>query len=129
MNTVKPISNVWLYQGKASSVSIAVDPAPKVGGGYVIALTLSNGNIRLAASRDPARYVSQIIKTIDSLGGEVKASKILVSRRHSRYEAIKRWVGHELADYRVGPDTYAAPLPIVSRKLTEAVTTAKRGFG
>lgn len=124
MENVKPLSNAWLYQGAISKIAVAVDPAPKSSGGYVIALSLSNGTTRLAASRDPARYVAQLLNTIRSLGGDLEVSQAFISHYHPRYEPIKRWIGQELMEHKVGPDAYSVPINIVSRKLTEAVAAA-----
>lgn len=128
MNNVTAIKNSWLYQGPVNKIAVAVDPAPKSSGGYVIALELSNGATRIAASRDPARYITQLMNSMRSLGFNAEVSRVFISHYLARYEAIKRWIGQELVPHKIGPDTYDIPINIVTRKLSEAVSTAERKF-
>lgn len=126
MENVSAISNTWLYQGPINKIAVAVDPAPKASGGYVIALQLSNGKTRLAASRAPARYVGIITNSMRSLDDEVSVKRVFISHYMARYETVKRWIGLELTEHKVGPETYDAPISIVTRKLSEAITVADR---
>lgn len=129
MENVSTISNTWLYQGPISKIAVAVDPAPKASGGYVIALQLSNGATRLAASRAPAQYVGVIANSIRSSDDDMSVKRVFISHYMARYETVKRWIGQELKAQKIGPETYDAPISVVTRKLSEALTVAVRKLG
>ncbi|TXF10349.1 hypothetical protein [Pelomicrobium methylotrophicum] len=49
---------LWLYDGRPEFVDVNVVSATSNEGGYVMAMELAKGTVRLASTRQPAKYVS-----------------------------------------------------------------------
>jgi hypothetical protein len=114
------LSDTWLYTGAPDHIGLVVPPAPMAEGGHVVALTLPNGTIRLMATRDPARYVGQVLHQVDGFGGETDGVKVFVSVRHYQYQAIKRWIARHLDEHRIGSDAFDVPFAVLARRVNEA---------
>lgn len=109
----------WLFDGKPEFVDVNVASSTPVEGGYVLALELTNGVIRLAATRQPAKYVSAWRHNVRRYGIP-DIVRVLVSRPYLRYEAVKRGLAGLLAEYR-DPDSEAFRVSIET--LTEKAQT------
>lgn len=62
-------------------------------------MELTNGTIRLAATRQPAKYVSAWRHNVRRYGIP-DIVRVLVSRPYLRYEAVKRGLAGLLAEYK-----------------------------
>jgi hypothetical protein len=120
MTKRKEPNDAWLYSGAPDHIGLVVPAAPMAEGGHVVALTLPNGTIRLMATRDPARYVGQVLHQVDGFGGEIDGVRVSVSVRHYQYQAIKRWVARHLDEHRVGADSFNVPFAVLTRRVNEA---------
>lgn len=89
----------WLFDGKPEFVDVNVASSTPVEGGYVVAMELTTGTIRLAATRQPAKYVSAWRHNVRRYGVP-DIVRVLVSRPYLRYEAVKRGLASLLAEYR-----------------------------
>lgn len=59
MNTRRKKSRqAWLYDGRPEFVDVNVASATPEEGGYIVAMELATGAIRIAATRQPAKYVN-----------------------------------------------------------------------
>ena len=87
----------WLFDGKPEFVDVNVASSTPVEGGYVVAMELTTGAIRLAATRQPAKYVSAWRHNVRRYGVP-DIVRVLVSRPYLRYEAVKRGLAGLLAE-------------------------------
>lgn len=89
----------WLYDGKPEFVEIKVSSATAVEGGYVMALQLTTGAFRLAATRHPAQYVNAWRHNVRRFGLP-DIVRVLVSRPYLRYESVKRSLARMLLEHK-----------------------------
>lgn len=97
--TKQKLRPVWLYDGEPEYVGLNVGATSSVQGGYVVALELTNGTIRLAATRHPAKYVTAWRHNVRRCGLP-DVVRVLVSRPYLRYEAVKRGLASMLAEHK-----------------------------
>ena len=120
MKSKKGKNQIWLYDGDPDQADLIVGATTLTEGGYVMVIELTNGLIRLAASRHPAKYVTawhQFVKRY----GLPEISRMIVSQPHLRYEAIKRGIAKMIVDERDDElDAYRVPLNTATQK-AEAV--------
>lgn len=109
-------SQVWLFDGKPEFVDVNVVPLTPVEGGYVVAMELTTGAIRLAATRHPAKYLSAMRHNVRRYGVP-DIVRVLVSRPYLRYEAIKRGLAGLLAEYRdADSETFLVSIETLTEK-------------
>jgi hypothetical protein len=115
MKSKKGRKQVWLYDGNPDQADLIVGEATPLEGGYVMVIELTNGLTRLAATRHPAKYVTawhQFVKRY----GLPEIARMIVSRPHLRYEAIKRGIAKTIADDRDEDlDAYRVPVDKVTK--------------
>lgn len=120
MKSKKGKKQVWLYDGDPDQADLIVGATTLTEGGYIMVIELTNGLIRLAASRHPAKYVTawhQFVKRY----GLPEITRMIVSHPHLRYEAIKRGIAKLIGDERDEElDAYRIPLNTVTQQ-AEAV--------
>jgi hypothetical protein len=109
----------WLFDGKPEFVDVNVASSTPVEGGYVVAMVLTTGAIRLAATRQPAKYVSAWRHNVRRYGVP-DLVRVLVSRPYLRYEAVKRGLAGLLAEYR---DADSEAFRVSIETLTEKAQT------
>jgi len=109
----------WLFDGKPEFVDVNVASSTPVEGGYVVAMELTTGAIRLAATRQPAKYVSAWRHNVRRYGVP-DIVRVLVSRPYLRYEAVKRGLAGLLAEYR---DADSEDFRVSIETLTEKAQT------
>lgn len=123
MKSKKGKKQVWLYDGDPEQADLIVGATSLTEGGYVMVIELTNGLTRLAATRHPAKYVTawhQFVKRY----GVPEITRMIVSRPHLRYEAIKRGIAKMMAEDRDEDlDAYRVPLNTATQK-AEAVIEA-----
>lgn len=83
--------NAWLYDGAPENVGLLIPDAAPGDGGYLLLAEMHNGDVRMFATRFPARCVAGWKSTINKFGAG-KLNRVLVSSPHIRYEHIKRLV-------------------------------------
>lgn len=93
------LHTTWLYDGEPEYVDLNVEAALLEQGGYVVVLELTNGKLRLAATRHPAKYVKEWRHNVRRYGA-LDIVRVLVSRPYLRYEAAKRLLATKLAEYK-----------------------------
>lgn len=115
MKSKKGRKQVWLYDGNPDQADLIVGEATPLEGGYVMVIELTNGLTRLAATRHPAKYVTawhQFVKRY----GLPEIARMIVSRPHLRYEAIKRGIAKTIAEDRDEDlDAYRVPVDKVTK--------------
>lgn len=109
----------WLFDGKPEFIDVNVVSSTPIEGGYVVALELTTGVIRLAATRQPAKYVSAWRHNVRRYGIP-DIVRVLVSRPYLRYEAVKRGLAGLLAEYR---DADSGAFRVSIETLTEKAQT------
>lgn len=109
----------WLFDGKPEFVDVNVASSTPVEGGYVVAMELTTGVIRLAATRQPAKYVSAWRHNVRRYGVP-DIVRVLVSHPYLRYEAVKRGLAGLLAEYR---DADSEAFRVSIETLTEKAQT------
>lgn len=115
----KKLCTAWVYDGKPEYVDLNVEATSPVQGGYVVALELANGTIRLGASRYPAKYVTAWRHNVRRYGLP-DVVRVLVSRPYLRYEAVKRGLASKLAEYKdEGSDAYRLNVETFTEKARE----------
>ena len=109
----------WLFDGKPEFVDVNVASSTPVEGGYVVAMELTTGAIRLAATRQPTKYVSAWRHNVRRYGVP-DIVRVLVSRPYLRYEAVKRGLAGLLAEYK---DADSEAFRVSIETLTEKAQT------
>ena len=109
----------WLFDGKPEFVDVNVASSTPVEGGYVVAMELTTGAIRLAATRQPAKYVSAWRHNVRRYGVP-DIVRVLVSRPYLRYEAVKRGLAGLLAEFK---DADSEAFRVSIETLTEKAQT------
>ena len=99
----------WLYDGTPDYVDVNVASASLMDGGYVLALELTSQAIRLAATRNPAKYVTAWRHNVRRYGLP-DVARVLVAGPFLRYEAVKRGIAGLLVQYKdQESDAYRPP--------------------
>lgn len=115
---------VWLFDGKPEYVDVNVASASSTEGGYIIALALADDAIRLAATRHPAKYVTAWRHNVRRYGLP-DVVRVLVSRPHLRYEAVKRWFASNLAEHKdEESDAYRLDVDAFTEKARDVFSAA-----
>ena len=83
--------NSWIYDGTPDNIGLLVPDASPADGGYIVLAQLSNGDVRLFATRYPTRCVVGWKSQVRKFGGQ-EFARVLVSKPHIRYERIKRMI-------------------------------------
>lgn len=92
-------NQVWIFDGEPELVDVYVPSMLTTEGGYVVAMELANGAIRLAATRHPAKYVSSWRHNVRRYGIP-DIVRVLVSPPLLRYEAVKRGLANMLDEHK-----------------------------
>ena len=127
MKSKKGKNHIWMYDGNPEQADLIVGETTQTEGGYVLVIELANGLTRLAATRHPAKYVSawhQFVKRY----GLPEMSRMIVSKPHLRYEAIKRGIAKIIEEFRDEDlDAYRAPLKTVTDTAEAVIVRVARG--
>ena len=127
MKSKKGKNQIWMYDGNPEQADLIVGETTQTEGGYVLVIELANGLTRLAATRHPAKYVSawhQFVKRY----GLPEMSRMIVSKPHLRYEAIKRGIAKIIEEFRDEDlDAYRAPLKMVTDTAESVIVRVARG--
>ena len=114
----------WLYDGKPEFVDINVSSTTPVEGGYVLALALTTGAIRLAATRHPAKYVNTWRHNVRRYGLP-DVVRVLVSKPYLRYESVKRGLAGMLVDHKdKESDAYRLGVDALTEKARQMFSAA-----
>ena len=114
----------WLYDGKPEFVDLNVSSATPVEGGYVVALELTTGAIRLAATRYPAKYVSAWRHNVRRYGLP-DVVRVLVSKPYLRYESVKRGLAGMLVEHKdKESDAYRLGVDALTEKARQMFSAA-----
>lgn len=116
-------TDVWLYDGIPENISLQVDPLSPEQGGYVLVLHFGQNDLRLAATRNPAHYMAGWRHTAKRYG-LTEADRVLISRPHLRYEAVKRRLSSLLADHADQSGVYRISLEGVTKIVGEVFGVA-----
>ena len=115
-----------MYDGDPEQADLIVGATTQTEGGYVMVIELTNGLTRLAATRHPAKYVTawhQFVKRY----GLPEMSRMIVSKPHLRYEAIKRGIAKVIEEYRDEDlDAYRAPVKTVTETAEIVIETVAK---
>jgi len=115
---------IWLFDGEPEHVDLNVNATSSVDGGYVMALELSSNAIRLAATRYPAKYITAWRNNARRYGLP-DVVRVMISKPHLRYEAVKRGLARLMSDYKDDEsDAYRMDLVEMSRKAREVFEAA-----
>ena len=127
MKSKKGKNQIWMYDGNPEQADLIVGETTQTEGGYVLVIELANGLTRLAATRHPAKYVSawhQFVKRY----GLPEMSRMIVSKPHLRYEAIKRGIAKIIEEFRDEDlDAYRAPLKTVTDTAEAVIVRVAKG--
>jgi hypothetical protein len=121
MNTHPEIARrtAWLYDGKPEHVDLNVVATSSLEGGYVIALQLAGGALKLAATRHPAKYVSAWRYNVRRYGLP-DVVRVLISPPSLRYQAVKRGLVHHLeGQHDLASDAYRVAVETLTEKTRE----------
>lgn len=122
--TQKKLRPVWLYDGKPEYVDINVGATSLAEGGYIVALELENRTLRLAATCQPAKYITAWRHNVRRYGLP-DVVRVLVSRPYLRYEAIRRGLASKLAEYKdEKSDAYRLDVDAFKEKANEMFSAA-----
>lgn len=114
----------WLFDGEPEYVDLNVEATSTIDGGYVMALKLASNAIRLAATRHPAKYVTAWRNNARRYGLP-DVVRVMISKPHLRYEAVKRGLARVMSDYKDDEsDAYRMDLVEMSRKAREVFEAA-----
>ena len=92
---------VWLFDGTPDEIGLNVQDASPVDGGYVVVFELENREVRMMATRFPAKYIASWRSNTRRYGGE-ELKRVLVSAPHPRYERLKKMLAANMAS-EAGP--------------------------
>lgn len=121
---LKTSNKAWLYDGGPEYVDLNIVSASPIQGGYVLALELANGAIRLAATRHPAKYVTAWRHNVRRYGLP-DVVRVLVSRPYLRYEAVKRGLASKLAEHKdEESDAYRLDVDAFTEKARDVFSAA-----
>ncbi|MDP1573061.1 MAG: hypothetical protein Q8M09_08050 [Pseudomonadota bacterium] len=114
----------WLFDGEPEYVDLNVVATSSVDGGYVMVLELASNNIRLAATRHPAKYITAWRRKARRFGLP-DVVRVMVSKPHLRYEAIKRGLARLMSDHKdEASDAYRLGRAEVTQKAREVFEAA-----
>lgn len=126
MDAMDKQTGIWTYAGSPELVSVAVECGTPESGGYVLAMQLSNGNMRLAATRHPSKYLSAWKHGVRQYGAP-EVTRVYVSKLYIRYEPIKRMIAESLKDFKVeGSDQYHIDAETLECKAGEILKSVKQ---
>ncbi|MGK0674615.1 MAG: hypothetical protein ABWU16_08145 [Halothiobacillaceae bacterium] len=92
-------TSIWTYAGSPEFASVAVGSGSPESGGYVLAMQLSNGNMRLAATQHPGKYLSAWKHNVRQYGTP-EVTRVYVSKPYIRYERIKRIIAESIKEFK-----------------------------
>lgn len=122
----KNTSKVWLFDGKPEFVDLNVPQSDPGEGGYLLALELKTGTVRLAATRQPARFVSAWLKNVRRYNIP-DIVRVLVSYPHIRYETMKRTVAGLLAEHKdAETEDFRVGVKVVTEKVRAVLEEVRR---
>lgn len=126
MDAMDKQTGIWTYAGSPELVSVAVECGTPESGGYVLAMQLSNGNMRLAATRHPSKYLSAWKHGVRQYGAP-EVTRVYVSKPYIRYEQIKRMIAESLKDFKVEEsDQYHIDAETLECKAGEILESVKQ---
>lgn len=113
--------SVWLYDGTPEFLDVNVAPASLLDGGHVMIVMLANGDIRLAATRSPGKYITSLRYQGRRFGlPEIEIVRVVVTKPHLRYEAIKRVLAVRLGAHESdAPGVYRADVERIKQMVEE----------
>jgi hypothetical protein len=115
---------VWIYDGIPEHVDLNVVATTSVEGGYVLAMQLSNDTIRLAATRHPSKYITAWRYNVRRYSVP-DVVRVLVSKPHLRYEAVKRGLAGKLSECKdADSDVYLLEVDALTQKAQEVFEAA-----
>jgi len=126
MDAMDKQNSIWTYAGSPELVSVAVGNGSPESGGYVLAMQLSNGNMRLAATQHPAKYLSAWKHSVRQYGAP-EVTRVYVSKPYIRHEQIKRIIIESIKDFRVEElDQYHIDADTLESKAKEILESVKQ---
>lgn len=126
MDAMDKQTGIWTYAGSPELVSVAVECGTPESGGYVLAMQLSNGNMRLAATRHPSKYLSAWKHGVRQYGAP-EVTRVYVSKPYIRYEQIKRIIAESIKDFKVEEsDQYHIDAETLESKASEIFESVKQ---
>ncbi len=124
MKNTKNQKNPWIYDGKPEYVDLNVTPMSASEGGYVVAMELASGAVRIAATRQPAKYAASWSGNVKRFGVP-QIVRMMVSKPFLRYEKIKRVITKAMSEYRDREvDSYHLSIDTMTAKAKEVFDTA-----
>jgi hypothetical protein len=111
----------WLYDGEPEYVPIVIDHVLE--GGYIIALVLEDGIIRLSSTQNPSKLITAWNYSVRCRGA-TSISRVLVSRKFLRYESVKRVLAGKLCDYKTESGGYQMDVEALTEKAREVFSVA-----
>ncbi|MFN3957991.1 MAG: hypothetical protein ACK4Q6_10810 [Tepidimonas ignava] len=119
-------NSIWIYSGRPEMVAVAVERGSPASGGYILAMQLGNGNIRLAATQHPSKYLSAWKHSVRQYGAP-EVEKVYVSKPYIRYEPIKRLIAESLKEFKVEEtDQYHIDAEMLESKASEILGSVKQ---
>jgi len=126
MDAMDKQTSIWTYAGSPQLVSAAVESGSPELGGYVLAMQLSNGNMRLAATQHPGKYLSAWKHSVRQYGAP-EVTRVYVSKPYIRYEQIKRIIAESIKDFKVEEsDQYHIDAETLESKAGEILESVKQ---
>lgn len=117
--------NAWIFEGIPEHIDINVAATSSLEGGYVMALALNTNTVRIAATRFPAKYVKTWCSNARRFGLPTVV-RVMISRPHLRYEALKRAIANHLSEYKdAETDSYQLRLDEVADKASGLIEAAR----
>jgi len=124
MNTKHKQKNYWIFDGKPEYLELNLPDTAAHGSGYVLAIQMESGDLRVASTLYPIKYLNDYRLNAKRFGIN-QISRVLVSKPHIRYEAIKRAILEKLPDFKKeGTALYQMPLDTLSEKAREIFIAA-----
>ncbi len=118
---LKTSNKAWLYDGGPEYVPIIIDHVLE--GGYIIALVLEDGIIRLSSTQNPSKLITAWNYNVRCRGA-TGISRVLVSRKFLRYESVKRVLVGKLHDYKTESGGYRLDVEAFTEKAREVFSVA-----
>jgi len=124
MNTKQNQKNYWIFDGKPEYLELNLSDTAAHGSGYILAIQMESGDLRVASTLYPIKYLNDYRLNARRFGIN-QISRVLVSKPHIRYEAIKRAILEKLPDFKKeGTALYQLPLDTLSEKAQEIFIAA-----
>lgn len=119
----------WLYAGPADYVGLSVTPTFTAdGGGYLLVMEISTGEVRVAATCNPSKYIAYW-RNSTRRHGAPELTRVLVSRPHLRYEAAGRVVARQIQEIMAERHVTGIPIDEVIQKAQQALTSVQFCLG